>query len=177
MVALLIGMVLSTPVPAQDAFVLSSPVLTDGGRWPAGLKCARDGGDGLSPPLDWRGLPAGTRSLALAMQHCLRGMIQGVDAPSQYWLLWNVPADVTALSRGNPESIGDEGSDKDGRRIGYTPPCFPGAEPHIYTITLHALAAPSDGLPDHDAREIDWTAMMTAIDGLIIASTSFSFMN
>ena len=103
---------------AQDTFMLSSPVMVDGGILPADLKCTRDGGDGLTPPLVWSGAPADTQGLALIMHHYPKGTVEGVDAPSQYWLLWNIPADTTAQPRGNPASIGDEGADKDENRTG-----------------------------------------------------------
>ena len=105
-------------------FTLTSPELTDGGLLPADLKCTRDGGDGVTPPLQWTYVPAGTKSLALIMHHYPRGTREGVDAPSQYWLLWNIPADTRALPRGNPASIGDEGADKDEKTYRLHPALF-----------------------------------------------------
>jgi len=127
-------------VAAQDSFMLTSPAIVDGGMLPADLKCTRDGGDGVTPPLAWSAVPDGTKSLALIMHHYPRGRVEGVDAPSQYWLLWNIPPETQALPRGNPASIGDEGADKDERRTGYTPPCSPPGSMHEYTITLYALS-------------------------------------
>lgn len=162
---------------AEPAFTLTSPALEDGGRLPADLKCTRDGGEGLSPPLEWTGLPDGTKSLALIMHHYPRGTVEGRDAPSQYWLLWNIPTDTQAIPNGNPASIGDEGSDKDGNFTGYTPPCSPGAAVHEYTITLYALDAAPNTLPDHDSVAVDWAAMMTAIEGTVIDQSSLTFRN
>lgn len=162
---------------AGTDFTLTSPALEDGGRLPADLKCTRDGGEGLSPPLEWTGLPDGTKSLALIMHHYPRGTVEGRDAPSQYWLLWNIPADTQAIPKGNPASIGDEGSDKDGNFTGYTPPCSPGAAVHEYTITLYALDAAPDTLPDHDSIAVDWAAMITAIEGTVIDQSSLTFRN
>ena len=168
---------LSGSTHAQDTFILSSPAIIDGADLPAELKCTRDGGDGLSPPLLWTSLPEGTESLAVIMHHYPRGTVKGADAPSQYWLLWNVPLDTEELPRGNPASIGDEGSDKDGRHTGYTAPCSPPGAKHKYTITLYALSSPLDAVPTNDDITIDWTAMTTAMDGKIISSSYFSFFN
>lgn len=168
---------LAAPLEAQEAFVLTSPAISDGGDLPADLKCTRDGGDGLSPPLQWSNIPEQTDSLALIMHHYPRGRVEGVDAPSQYWLLWNVPADRAELPRGNPESLGDEGLDKDGRRTGYTPPCSPPGSRHEYTITLYALDTPPEELPSGDSMAVDWAKMTQAIDGRVIGSASLSFWN
>lgn len=158
-------------------FTLTSPDLTDGGALPAALKCTRDGGEGVTPPLEWTSIPAGTKSLALIMYHYPRGTSEGADAPSQYWLLWNIPPETRSLPRGNPESIGDEGADKDEKRTGYTPPCSPPGSQHKYTITLYALNASLDTLPARDDPYVDWLAMKTAMQGKIIGSSSISFLN
>lgn len=72
---------------AQEPFSITSPALMNGGALPADLKCPRGGGDGLSPPLSWTNPPAGTQSFAIIMHHYPRGRVEGVDAPSHYWLL------------------------------------------------------------------------------------------
>lgn len=162
---------------AQDGFVLTSTALTNGGLLPADLKCTRDGGDGLTPPLAWAQVPAGTKSLAIIMHHYPRGTVEGKDPPSQYWLLWNIPAQTRALPRGNPASIGDEGADKDGKRTGYTPPCSPPGPQHEYTITLYALDGPLDTLPAEDDADVDWLRITKAMEGKIIGASSISFQN
>lgn len=164
-------------IAAQEAFTLTSPAFTYGGDLPADLRCSREGGDGLSPPLTWTPPPDGTESLALIMEHYPRGRVPGEDAPSQYWLLWNVTADTTALPRGNPASIGNEGADKDARRTGYTPPCSPPGARHVYTITLYALSSVPETLPDGDSGAVDWTVMSQAIEQLVIGSSSIAFWN
>lgn len=165
------------PAMAQEPFTLTSPVMIDGGTLPADLKCVREGGDGLSPPINWTHPPEGTRDYAVVMHHYPRDRVEGVDAPSQYWLLWNIPATTTGLARGNPASIGDEGSDKDMRRTGYTSPCSPPGPAHQYTITVYALRAPPATLPDHDDAHVDWRQMMAAMDGLILGSSTLVFSN
>lgn len=164
---------------AQEAFTLTSPALIDGGPLPADLKCTRDGGDGLSPPFAWTNPPEGTAGYAVIMHHYPKGRVEGEDAPSQYWLLWNIPATTTHIERGNPTSIGDEGADKDERRTGYTSPCSPPGPPppHRYTVTVYALSEPIASLPDHDDGDVDWTKMTAAMEGHILGSSSLTFTN
>ncbi len=172
---------LSGPAMAQQAFTLTSPELVDGAPLPADLKCSRDGGDGVSPPISWTNPPEGTKGFAIIMHHYPRGRVEGVDAPSQYWLLWNIPVSATGLARGNPTSIGDEGADKDMHGTGYTPPCAPAGQqdgpPHRYTITVYALSQPLATLPDHDDGAVDWKAMTAAMNSLVLGSSSLSFTN
>lgn len=173
--ALMLGA--GAPALAEDAFTLTSPELEQGGRLPADLRCSRDGGDGVSPPLEWSGVPQGTQSFALIMHHYPRGTVEGRDAPSQYWLLWDIPANTSAIARGNPASLGNEGSDKDHRATGYTPPCSPGGATHEYTITLYALNAPVEGLPAQDDLDVDWATLTKALDGKVIGASSLTFQN
>lgn len=167
----------ATSAAGEDDFTLTSPAMADGGTLPADLKCERDGGDGLSPPISWTQGPDGTEGYAVIMHHYPRGRVEGVNPPSHYWLLWNIPATTQGLARGNPTSIGDEGSDKDIRRTGYTPPCSPPGSAHQYTITVYALSAPLESLPDQDNIDIDWEKMIAAMDGKVLASSALTFSN
>lgn len=172
---------LTGPAVAQDGFSLTSPELVEGAALPADLKCARDGGDGVSPPLDWTNPPEGTTGFAVIMSHYPQGRTEGVDAPSQYWLLWNIPVGTSGIARGNPTSIGDEGADKDMNSTGYTPPCAPagrpGGPPHRYTIAVYALSATLTRLPDHDDGAVDWAQMTAEMAGKVLATASLSFTN
>lgn len=167
--------VADTEVTASGDFTLTSTSFADGDALPDDLKCERDGGDGLSPPLAWSGLPADTASIALVMEHW-----PSEDAnppPNAYWLLWDVPADTTSLSRGNTESVGHEGSDKDGVGTGYTPPCSPGGDvTHDYTIRLYALSEAA-GLTDGDDLLVDWTALTTALESITLETAELTFVN
>lgn len=145
---------------------------------PESSKCTRDGGDGLTIPIDWSGAPNGTASYAVIMSHYPNNSVPGVDTPSHYWLAWNIPANVTSLPHGNPESIGDEGSDKDGTRVGYTPPCSPpGGAKHAYTITVYALSEAPTTLGTGDNPSARYTDVMQAIDGKVLDAGSFTFLN
>jgi len=95
-----------------------------------------DGAD-VSPPLNWRALPAGTKSLAL--------ICDDPDAPVGTWVHW-VYYDIPAGTEGLPEKVsanerpvqgGTQGKN-DFRKIGYGGPCPPGGT-HRYYFKLYAL--------------------------------------
>ncbi|WP_458791398.1 YbhB/YbcL family Raf kinase inhibitor-like protein [Yoonia sp. MH D7] len=174
------------PKPGEEAaahaagpkFTVTSSALVDGAALPDDLRCTRSGGDGMSPPLSWENEPAGTQAYAIVMQHYPNGTYPGVNEPSHYWLVWNIPADADGVARGNPTSLGVEGSDKDLRATGYTPPCSPaGAGTHEYTIWVYALDAPLVHLPEQDDIGIGWTDVMAALKGHILAGDAISFLN
>jgi|SaaInlV_100m_DNA_5_1039725.scaffolds.fasta_scaffold05289_2 Raf kinase inhibitor-like YbhB/YbcL family protein len=164
---------------ASAEFKLSSPAFGDGDFLPDDLKCIRDGGDGLSPPLGWTDVPAGTKSFALIEHHYPRGTVEGVDDPSYCWLLWNIPARTDSISRGNTESVGNEGGGtKLGGNEAYVPPCSPPESGvHTYVITVYALDSVTIGLADHDDRSVDWATLTKAIEGKVIAQSSISFQS
>ena len=167
-----------TPVTPSGAMSISSPMFADGDALPESLKCERDGGTGQSPPLVWHGAPSGTESLAVVMHHFPNGTDPATDAPSHYWLLWNLPPKTTSLPQGNPQSLGTEGSDKDGHTTGYTPPCSPGGSgTHTYTLTVYALSHAPASLGTHDSRSVDWSQLMTAVDGTVLDVASMQFVN
>ena len=103
--------------------------------------------------------------------------MEGVDEPSYYWLLWSIPAETTALSRGNKESVGHAGG---GTKLSglqaYVPPCSPEQSGmHTYIITLYALDSETIGLADHDDLEVDWATLTKAIEGKVIDKSSLAF--
>jgi len=98
-----------------------------------------DGAD-VSPPLNWQGLPDGTRSLAL--------IVDDPDAPDPaapkmtwvHWVLYNLPPTVNAIpedgSRHLPDGV--KQGRNDWKRIGYRGPCPPVGR-HRYFFKLYAL--------------------------------------
>jgi Raf kinase inhibitor-like YbhB/YbcL family protein len=117
------------------AFVLSSPDFSDGQMIPAKYTCD---GENLSPPLQWSGALAATRSFVL--------IIEDPDAPSgvfRHWPVYNLPPEVAAL----PEGIGGQASAEelhqgvnDFGHAGYDGPCPPrGHGTHHYHFRLAAL--------------------------------------
>jgi Raf kinase inhibitor-like YbhB/YbcL family protein len=122
---------------------ITSPAFPPGAPIPARYTC--EGAD-VSPPLQWHGLPAGTRSLVL--------IVDDPDAPDPrapkttwvHWVLANLPPDVDGLAehvatlpRGTIEGLNDW------QRQGYGGPCPPIGR-HRYFHKLYALDTVLTGL-------------------------------
>lgn len=98
-------------------------------------------GDDISPPLEWAGVPAGTKSLAL--------IVDDPDAPDPaapkrvwtHWVLANLPADCTGLAEGLGGADLPAGTIEglnDWKKLGYGGPCPPVGQ-HRYFFRLYAL--------------------------------------
>ncbi len=95
----------------------------------------------MSPPLEWSGAPAGTRSFAL--------IVDDPDAPDPkapkttwvHWVLYDIPAGATGLPAGvDSKSLppGTREGLNDWKRTGYGGPCPPVGR-HRYFHKLYAL--------------------------------------
>jgi len=114
-------------------FALRSPAVASDGVLP--VEFTGDG-DSISPPLEWSGAPAGTKSFAIIMHH--------IDPEGQmkwYWTLYNIPADARSLPK-NAHGLGTLGNNSVDRRIGYAPPHSKGPGAKTYILTAYALSAP-----------------------------------
>lgn len=144
---------------------LSSPAFADGQRLP--VRFTADG-EGISPPLSWGPLPAGTKSLAL--------LVEDPDAPAPnplvHALVWNLPPSMSSLPEGAIVADGEGGADdRDvGRNSylaeGWLPPDPPtGHGLHDYVFQLFALS---------DAPVIEAnpgrSAFLNAIHGRVLAA-------
>jgi Raf kinase inhibitor-like YbhB/YbcL family protein len=133
---------------------ISSPAFPSNGEIPGKYTC--DGGD-LSPPLQWSGLPAGTKGLAL--------IVDDPDAPDPkapkmtwvHWVIYNLPPEATGLAEGIKASALPKGTldgANDWGRTGYGGPCPPIGR-HRYFFKLYALDVllPEMGKPSKAALE------------------------
>jgi Raf kinase inhibitor-like YbhB/YbcL family protein len=131
-------------------FTLSSPDLV-GGTFSDkfilnGFGCT---GQNVSPALQWRNVPTGTKSLAL--------QVYDPDAPTGsgfwHWAIYDIPPDATGLEQGAGNAAaslpaGAFGGNNDfldtgatGSNGNYGGPCPPaGDAPHRFVFTLYALA-------------------------------------
>ena len=120
--------------PAKEsAFKLTSSAFASGGKIP--VEFTGDG-DGISPPLAWKGAPAGTKFYALQLWH--KPFADG-DEVKSYWVISHIPASVTQLPK-NVKNVGKAGlNDKD--RADYDPMKSKGPGVKEYHITIYALSA------------------------------------
>ena len=116
------------------AFELTSTAFANGDPIPMKYTC--DDQD-ISPPLQWKDPPEGTRSFAL--------ICDDPDAPGGtwvHWVLYNLPGSTLSL----PEAVPSDADLRDGGRHGqnswgrsdYGGPCPPGGT-HRYFFKLYAL--------------------------------------
>ena len=113
--------------------IIMSPSFMYNGAIPARHTC-----DGLnvSPPLEWTGVPAGTKSLAL--------IVDDPDAPKMtwvHWVLYNIPHDASGLLEttiAGPFPRGTLPGLNDWHHSGYEGPCPPIGR-HRYFFKLYAL--------------------------------------
>ena len=120
------------------ALEISSPAFGAGAAIPASYTCE---GQDTSPPLEWQGVPRGTKSLVL--------IIDDPDAPDPrspkmtwvHWVLANLPPDIHGLPAGVTPSALPPGTTEgvnDWKRTGYGGPCPPIGR-HRYFHKLYAL--------------------------------------
>jgi Raf kinase inhibitor-like YbhB/YbcL family protein len=132
------------------AMEISSSAFDPGAAIPARYTCE---GDDVSPPLHWRGVPAGAKSLVL--------IVDDPDAPDPrapkmtwvHWVLANLPVD----SNGLPEHVASKALPagtvegiNDWKRTGYGGPCPPIGR-HRYFHKLYALDTVLGG-PAHPTK-------------------------
>lgn len=121
------------------AFQLTSSAFQTGTPIPKRHAC--EGAD-VSPALSWSNAPKGTRSFALIMDD--------PDAPPGtwvHWVLYDIPADKTALPENLPKTESLPDGSKQGAcwgvwdfsRRGYYGPCPPPGKVHHYSFRLYAL--------------------------------------
>ncbi len=95
-------------------------------------------GEDVSPPLQWRDVPAKARGLVL--------LCDDLDAPVgiwRHWAVYDLPVERTALSEGagRPGQAGLTQAINDFGRLGYGGPCPPRSHgPHHYRFRLLALS-------------------------------------
>jgi hypothetical protein len=146
--------------------LISSPLFADGAPMPRKLTCE---GDDVSPPLNWSGVPSGTKSFVL--------IVDDPDAPDPkaprmvwvHWVLYNIPPDTTGLAEGaSPAGLprGAEVGLNDWQRTDYGGPCPPIGR-HRYFHKLYALDKRLEGLERPTKAEV-----LTAMKGHVLAEAA-----
>jgi Raf kinase inhibitor-like YbhB/YbcL family protein len=140
---------------------ISSTAFAHEGMIPEKYTC--DGPD-ISPPLAWRGIPEGTKSLAL--------ICDDPDAPMGTWVHWvvyDMPPDLAGLDEDLPSAEQLENGARQGltdfRSIGYGGPCPPGGT-HRYFFKLYALDTALNLEPGRTKAQL-----LKAMEGHILAES------
>lgn len=150
------------PKNNPDDFVLSSPAFGAGEFYP--VEFTGDG-EGVSPPLSWKGAPKGTRSFALTLWH-----LPGPGGPEKsYWVLYNIPAAAHCLPK-NVRGIGKTGYN-DKNQTNYDPMKSKGPGAKEYHVTLYALSAE----PRFTQEKVTRSELLNAIRDITIGETTLSY--
>lgn len=148
--------------PNTAAFILTSPVVEDGGALPRDYT---GDGSGATLPLTWSGAPARTQSYAIIMDHEAPG-----NEMKGYWNLWDIPTGVTSLPK-NVQGIGKTGAGFRGE-AGYEPPHSKGPGAKTYVLHVYALSAPPEiSLP---RSQVNREVLLAAIQGKILGHAKLS---
>ncbi len=122
-------------------FQVTSSAFEKGAPIPGTYVCAAQGGDNVSPPLAWTGVPESARELAI--------VVDDPDAPGGSYIHWIVTG-IPAATKGTPEgkAPGDVQPGSDGTPA-YSGPCPPSGT-HHYHFIVYALPTPL--APSGDAQ-------------------------
>ena len=150
---------------APTTFIVESPTMMTGRFMPRDYS---PDGRNLSPPLTWRGLPVGTRQLAVISQDFGAGR----PPPWVHWIIYNIPGDAEGLPEGipfdphhpMPEEITGAVQGNNGWGLpAYRGPAPPLGSVHNYHFAVFALDDELDLPPGLDRREL-----LLAIEGHVI---------
>lgn len=139
---------------------VTSPALDADGFISSEFTCD---GQSASPPVEWKGAPAGTKCYALSLWHI------APDQEKSYWVMYNIPAKVTKLAQ-NAQGVGTLGLN-DKRRAVYDPMCSKGPGVKEYHITIYALSAEPQLPPDKATR----ANLLAAIKNITLAEGTLDF--
>jgi Raf kinase inhibitor-like YbhB/YbcL family protein len=155
----------ATHAQAPPTFVVESPTMRTGEPMPRDYS---PDGRNVSPPLAWRGLPEGTRQLAVICQD--HGA--GNPPPWVHWMIYNIPATATGLPEGipfdptDPMPPGLQGAAQGANGWGlsmYRGPAPPAGSVHHYDFAVFALDAELDLPPGLTRAEL-----LEAVEGHVI---------
>jgi phosphatidylethanolamine-binding protein (PEBP) family uncharacterized protein len=149
---------------ASGGFTLTSPAVKADGVLP--VEFTGDGA-GISPPLSWKGAPAGTKAYALIMHH-----IDPHGIVKWYWTLYNIPAETMSLPKG-VTGVGQPGNNSINKRAEYAPPHSKGPGVKTYVCTLYALS--ETVAPDVGPEKITRDVLLGAMKGKVIGSAELKF--
>jgi Raf kinase inhibitor-like YbhB/YbcL family protein len=153
----------------QQQFTLSSTAFRNNEAIP--LKYTRaEGGQDVSPPLQWSNPPAGTRSFVIT---CIDLDAEGFV----HWVVYDIPANLSGLPENVPKQPQPQVNGaqvKQGRNdfggVGYGGPEPPQGETHRYRFTVYALSVDTLNLP----AEATLQQVTQAMQGKILATATLT---
>ncbi len=167
-VFMLVGQESAMTNAAAPSFTVTSPELTDGALLPRRHAGSGDcGGENISPPLAWSGVPEGTKSFALVVYDPDGGKGLG----SVHFVAYDIPAAAKSFAEG--AGAGTSGGFVGGTNTrgtnSYAGPCPPmGDQPHHYVFSVYAL----DIAPGTLAPGLTRDLFLQAVRGQVLAASS-----
>jgi len=155
----------AAPAPVRSStpggFLVTSPAFEHGGLLP--VEFTGDG-DGISPPLEWKEVPEGTRCFALSVWH-----VPGPGTEKSYWVVYNIPSSIRSLPKA-ATGIGSPGYN-DHKKSDYMPMKSKGPGMKEYHLTLYALSAEPAFTHEHVTR-VD---LLRSIKDITLAESTLSW--
>lgn len=160
--------------PPPNSFALTSPAFREGDTLSDttvlnGLAC---NGPNLSPALEWRNAPYGTKSFALI---CDDYEARGGDG-FIHWVIYNIPATMAGLTENagaaEPDLAGGgRHAYNDFLKRNYGGPCPPEGPAHKYRFTVYALDLPEI---DDAGTPMTWRKLRFIIKGHVLGEASLT---
>lgn len=145
---------------AQSGFIANGKLFQHKGWYPKQYTCDSLG---ISPALQWSGVPAATQSFAITMHHIAKDGEKHV-----YMVFYDIPSQVKSI----PDAvtgIGKWGVNTVNRQNNYTPPCSKGPGPKAYIITVYALSEKPNMVVPSNRLTMD--LLLDAIKPITLASS------
>ncbi|MBQ4862768.1 Ig-like domain-containing protein [Pseudoalteromonas sp. MMG013] len=143
------------------SFSLGSSAMQNGGMLPNTYTCD---GEGISPPLNWQGIPDNTIELALVMHHTA---VQ--DDIQSHWVMYNIDTDINGVSAN--ETQGSLGVNNINNLNAYAAPCSLETGLKSYKFTLYALSAAPEL---SNSSPVDRSTLLSAISNITLVSSELS---
>jgi len=140
-------------IAPPPVMTVSSSALVNG-VLPVQYTCGAPGGPAKTPPVNWAGQPAGTKSIALVLDDSSAPI-----TPFVYWIVFNIRPQTSDIVEGQLPP-GARQARNSGGSIGYQPPC-PGTTAHTYRFTVYALNTVLN-LPSGTSLQSAWQAIAAA---------------
>jgi Raf kinase inhibitor-like YbhB/YbcL family protein len=105
-------------------------------------------GDDVAPPLEWSGVPDGTKAFAIVVHDPDAPLVDGFT----HWVAYGISSDTTRLPEGGQGPTQGTNSMGEAGYIGPAPP--PGHGPHHYYFWVYALDEDLDLPPGLDRRSL-----------------------
>ena len=147
----------TTATNRRIPFRLESPAFGNGDSIPA--KFASCGHPNVSPPMKWSKAPEGTTSFALCAMDEVYKVWENVPKGASFvhWAIFNIPASRTNLEENIPKTAHLPDGILQGKnwehKWGYSGPCPPPGQKHVYSFTIDTLDEKLDVLPE-DGRDL-----------------------